>query len=164
MQLQPRRRPIPREPHEPGALTEVDRCYRGAARALHVGAGRGHRDQRPGRAAGKSGGRAHPGQVVQALAGAVGARSIPRSTLGGYSTRSGRRALAEAGSSRQEADPKHADVARANLRMGLSRVAEVGCAWVARRHAAADRDRESWPARLLATFIDADKPSIPEYF
>jgi predicted O-methyltransferase YrrM len=104
------------------------------------------------------------GKLLQLLAGAVGARSILEiGTLGGYSTIWLARALPRGGRLISlEADPKHADVARANLeRAGLSSVAEVrvGRALDTLPGIAAEN---LGPFDL--TFIDADKPSIPEYF
>jgi len=104
------------------------------------------------------------GKLLQLLARLQGARAILElGTLGGYSTIWLARALPPGGRLvTLEADPKHAEVARANLaRAGLEDVVEVRLG----------RGLDTLP-RLAAEgrgpfdliFIDADKPSIPEYF
>jgi len=104
------------------------------------------------------------GKLLHILARAVGARAVLEiGTLGGYSTLWLARALPSDGRLISlEIDPKHADVARANLeRAGLGGVAEVrvGRALDTLRQIAAER-----LAPFDMIFIDADKPSIPEYF
>jgi predicted O-methyltransferase YrrM len=104
------------------------------------------------------------GKLLQLLARAVGARAILEiGTLGGYSTIWLARALPRDGRLISlEADPRHAEVARANLaHAGLEDIAEV------RLGRALDTlpqiaDEGAGPFDL--TFIDADKPSIPDYF
>ncbi len=104
------------------------------------------------------------GKLLHLLATMQGAKNILEiGTLGGYSTIWLARALADGGRMiTLEADPKHAQVARANLaRAGLGHVVDVRLG----------RAAETLP-RLAAEghgpfdviFIDADKPSIPEYF
>lgn len=104
------------------------------------------------------------GKLLQLLARLQGARAILElGTLGGYSTIWLARALPPGGRLvTLEADPKHAEVARANLaRAGLEDVVEVRLG----------RGLDTLP-RLAAEgggpfdliFIDADKPSIPDYF
>ncbi len=104
------------------------------------------------------------GKLLSILAQSIRARSILEiGTLGGYSTIWLARALAPGGTLiTLEADPKHADVARANLdRAGLSRVVQVRVG----------RALDTLP-RLVAekrdpfdlVFIDADKPSTAAYF
>ena len=104
------------------------------------------------------------GKLLHILARAVGAKAILEiGTLGGYSTIWLARALAPGGLLiTLEADPKHAAVARANIaHAGLSDIVEVRL----------DPALETLP-RLAAegagpfdlVFIDADKPSTPDYF
>lgn len=104
------------------------------------------------------------GKLLMLLAQLRGARSILEiGTLGGYSTIWLARALPAGGRLvTLEANPAYAEVARANLaRAGLAEVVEVRVGPAA----------ETLP--LLAAegvgpfdvvFIDADKPSTPEYF
>jgi predicted O-methyltransferase YrrM len=103
------------------------------------------------------------GKLLMLLAQIQGARSILEiGTLGGYSTIWLARALPPGGRLvTLEADQGHAQIARANLaRAGLADVVELRVGW-------AD---ETLP-RLLAegrgpfdlVFIDADKPSYPDY-
>lgn len=103
------------------------------------------------------------GKMLHVLARAQGARSILEiGTLGGYSAIWLGRALPPGGRLiTLEADPRHAQVARANLaRAGLTDVVEVrvGAAQetLPRLHAAGDG-----PFDLI--FIDADKPGYPDY-
>jgi predicted O-methyltransferase YrrM len=103
------------------------------------------------------------GKLLYILACAIGARSILEiGTLGAYSTIWLAQALPADGKLiTLEADQRHAEVARANLeRAGLAEVVEVrlGCA------------QDSLPVLLAEgrgpfdlVFIDADKPSYPEY-
>ena len=104
------------------------------------------------------------GKFLHLLARACGARAILEvGTLGGYSTIWLARALPPGGRLiTLEMDPKHAEVARANLaRAKLSDVVELRLG----------RALDTLP-RLLAerrgpfdlVFIDADKANIPEYF
>jgi predicted O-methyltransferase YrrM len=103
------------------------------------------------------------GKFLQLLALLQGARRILEiGTLGGYSTIWLARALPDGGRLvTLEADPKNAEVAQANLvRAGLGGVVElrVGQALETLPQLAADG---SGPFDLI--FIDADKPSNPEY-
>jgi len=104
------------------------------------------------------------GKFLQLLAQGMNARAILEiGTLGGYSTICLARALPAGGRLISlESEPKHADVARANLaRAGLANVVEVRTG----------RALELLP-RILAEgagpfdfiFIDADKLSYPDYF
>jgi predicted O-methyltransferase YrrM len=107
---------------------------------------------------------ANQGKLLMLLAQTLGARRILEvGTLGGYSTLWLARALpADGRLISLELDPKHAEVARANLqRAGLASVAEVRLG----------RGLDSLP-KLAAenigpfdlVFIDADKPSNADYF
>jgi predicted O-methyltransferase YrrM len=103
---------------------------------------------------------ASQGKLLMLLAQSLGARRILEiGTLGGYSTIWLARGLAGGGLLiTLEADPKHAEVARANIaRAGLSDLVEVRLG----------KAIETLP-RLVGpfdlTFIDADKVSYPEYF
>lgn len=107
---------------------------------------------------------ANQGKWLHLLARMQGARKILEiGTLGGYSTIWLARALPPDGRVISlEVDPKHADVARANLaRAGLSAVAEVrvGKALELLPALAAER-----AGPFDFTFIDADKANIPAYF
>ncbi len=104
------------------------------------------------------------GKLLQLLARVQGARNILEvGTLGGYSTIWLARALpADGRLITLEVDPKHAEVARANLaRAGLSGVVELrlGPALETLPQLAAEG---RGPFDLV--FIDADKPSNPDYF
>ncbi|AUX40410.1 O-methyltransferase [Sorangium cellulosum] len=104
------------------------------------------------------------GKLLQLLARIQGARSILEiGTLGGYSTIWLARALPAGGRLvTLEVDPKHAEVARANLaRAGLSEVVDVrlGRALDLLPELAAEG---RGPFDFI--FIDADKPSNPDYF
>ncbi len=104
------------------------------------------------------------GKLLSVLAQLGGARNILEiGTLGGYSSIWLARALPDGGKLiTLEADPKHAEVARANFaRAGLDQVIELrlGKALDTLPKIAAE-GRE--PFDLF--FIDADKPNIPEYF
>jgi predicted O-methyltransferase YrrM len=104
------------------------------------------------------------GKLLQLLAQLQGARTILEiGTLGAYSTIWLARALPSGGRMiTLEADPKHAEVARANIaRAGLAGVVEVRLG----------RALDSLPALLAERrgpfdmiFIDADKPGYPDYF
>ncbi|MFJ9847134.1 O-methyltransferase [Kitasatospora sp. NPDC101155] len=104
------------------------------------------------------------GKLLHLLALAQGARRILEvGTLGGYSTIWLARALPADGTLISlELDPRHAEVARGNLaRAGLEKVAEVRLGRAADSLAALVAQGEE-PFDLV--FIDADKPSNPEYF
>jgi predicted O-methyltransferase YrrM len=104
------------------------------------------------------------GKLLQLLAQLQGARAILEiGTLGGYSTIWLARALPPGGRLiTLEADPKHAEVAAANIaRAGLAGMVELRLG----------RAQDTLP-QLVAegrgpfdlTFIDADKTGYPEYF
>ncbi|MDF5717679.1 MAG: O-methyltransferase [Rhizonema sp. NSF051] len=104
------------------------------------------------------------GKFLQLLARVQGARTILEiGTLGAYSTIWLARALPADGSLvTLEADPKHAEIARANIaRANLTEVVDLRLG----------RDLDTLP-QLAAEdrgpfdliFIDADKPSNPDYF
>ena len=104
------------------------------------------------------------GRLLQVLARAVSARLVLEiGTLGGYSTIWLARALPAGGQVvTLESDPAHAAVARSNLeRAGVAGSVElrVGRAIETMPQLAADG---RGPFDLI--FIDADKPSNPEYF
>lgn len=104
------------------------------------------------------------GKFLYLLALIHGARSVLEiGTLGGYSTIWLARALPAGGRLvTLEADPKHAEVARANIaRAGLADVVELrlGLALDSLPKLAAEG---RGPFDLI--FIDADKPNNPEYF
>ena len=104
------------------------------------------------------------GRMLELLARSIGARAILEiGTLGGYSTIWLAKALAADGRLISlEFDPRHAEVARANIaRAGLSGQVEVRVG----------RAIDSLPVIELEgrgpfdlVFIDADKPSNPDYF
>jgi predicted O-methyltransferase YrrM len=104
------------------------------------------------------------GKLLHILARAIGARRILEvGTLGGYSAIWLARALAPGGRlTTLEADPKHAEVARANLeRAGLLGLVEIRLG--AALETLPQLERESaGPFDLV--FIDADKQSTAEYF
>jgi predicted O-methyltransferase YrrM len=104
------------------------------------------------------------GKLLMLLAQLCGARTILEiGTLGAYSTIWLARALPGGGRLiTLEADPKHAEVARANIaRAGLAHVVELrlGRALDTLPQLAAEG---RGPFDLI--FIDADKPSNPDYF
>lgn len=104
------------------------------------------------------------GKLLHILALAHSARTILEiGTLAGYSTIWLARALPEGGKLiTLEADPKHAEVARANIeRAGLANVVELRLAPAINTlpQLAAE---QAGPFDLV--FIDADKPSTTEYF
>jgi predicted O-methyltransferase YrrM len=104
------------------------------------------------------------GKLLQLLARAVGAKKILEvGTLAGYSTIWLARALPPGGKLiTLEYEPKHADVARANIeRAGLAHLVEIrlGKAIDTLPKIAAER---SGPFDLI--FIDADKPGNADYF
>ena len=104
------------------------------------------------------------GKLLHLLARARGARAILEiGTLGGYSTIWLARALGPGGRLiTLEADPKHVEVARANLaRAGLAAAVEL------RLGPALEilpRIEAEGLGPFDLTFIDADKPNNPEYF
>lgn len=103
------------------------------------------------------------GKMLHVLARALGAKRILEiGTLGGYSAIWLARALPPGGRLvTLELDPKHAEVARANLaRAGVGDVSEVrvGRAVDSLRTLASER-----AAPFDMVFIDADKPSYPDY-
>jgi predicted O-methyltransferase YrrM len=100
------------------------------------------------------------GKLLALLAESVSARSILEvGTLGGYSTIWLARALAPGGRLiTLELEPKHADVARANLaHAGLADRTEV-------RVGRAIELLPALPGPFDFVFIDADKPSNADYF
>jgi predicted O-methyltransferase YrrM len=104
------------------------------------------------------------GKLLYLLARIHGARSILEiGTLGGYSTIWLARALPPGGSViTLEAEPLHADVARANVaRAGLAELVEVRLGQALETLPTLVGDRRG-PFDLI--FIDADKPNIPAYF
>ncbi|MFF2044387.1 O-methyltransferase [Kitasatospora sp. NPDC058170] len=104
------------------------------------------------------------GKLLHLLALTQGARRILEvGTLGGYSAIWLARALPADGELiTLEIDPTHAGVARGNLaRAGLDKVAEVRLGRAADSLAALAEEGAE-PFDLV--FIDADKPSNPEYF
>jgi predicted O-methyltransferase YrrM len=104
------------------------------------------------------------GKLLALLAQSIGARSILEiGTLGGYSTIWMARALGPGGHLISlEADPKHADVARANIaRAGLSEVVQVRLGRALDTLPQLEAEGRG-PFDLI--FIDADKPSNPDYF
>ncbi|MBL8157843.1 MAG: O-methyltransferase, partial [Anaerolineae bacterium] len=104
------------------------------------------------------------GKLLQVLAGALGARRILEvGTLGGYSAIWLARALPRDGRLiTLEREPRHADVARANLtRAGLADRVEVRVG-LALETLAELVAAEAEPFDLI--FIDADKANLPEYF
>ncbi|MBX3219190.1 MAG: O-methyltransferase [Labilithrix sp.] len=106
---------------------------------------------------------ASQGKLLHLLARIRGAKSILEvGTLGGYSAIWLARALPEDGRLvTLEIDPKHAAVARSNLeRAGLSQVAIVREGRAIDSLAALKREGASFDF----VFIDADKPSNPDYF
>ena len=103
------------------------------------------------------------GRMLNLLARLQGAKRILEiGTLGGYSAIWLARALPEGGRLvTLELDPKHAEVARANLaRAGLAGRVEVRVG-AARDSLAALVAEGAAPFDLV--FVDADKPSMPEY-
>jgi predicted O-methyltransferase YrrM len=102
----------------------------------------------------------HQGKLLNLMARMSGANSILEiGTLGGYSTIWLARALGEGGRLvTLEADPKHAEVARANIdNAGFAQVVEVKLG-----RAIDTLPTVEGPFDLV--FIDADKPSNADYF
>jgi predicted O-methyltransferase YrrM len=107
---------------------------------------------------------ANQGKLLHILARLVGARNVLEiGTLGGYSTIWLARALPKGGRViTLEVNPKHADVARANVnRAGLASTVEIrlGAALETLPKLAGDK-----LGSFELIFIDADKANIPEYF
>jgi predicted O-methyltransferase YrrM len=107
---------------------------------------------------------ANQGKLLHIFARLVNAKNILEiGTLGGYSTIWLARALAPRGRViTLEIDPKHADVATANVtRAGLAKSVEVrlGPALGSMKKLAKEKHK---PFDLI--FIDADKSNIPDYF
>jgi predicted O-methyltransferase YrrM len=104
------------------------------------------------------------GKLLYLLARIRGARKILEiGTLGGYSTIWLARALPPDGQLiTLEADPKHAEVARANIdRAGFSGVVEIRLGRAVETLPQLEAEGQG-PFDLV--FVDADKPSNPEYF
>jgi predicted O-methyltransferase YrrM len=104
------------------------------------------------------------GKLLHMLARLQGARAILEiGTLGGYSTIWLGRALPKDGRLISlEVDPKHAEVARANIALaGLASVVEVRVGPAIQSLPAIAAENRG-PFDLI--FIDADKATIPEYF
>ncbi len=104
------------------------------------------------------------GRLLYLVARGLGARRILEiGTLGGYSTLWLARALPPDGKLVSlEVDPKHAEVARANLaRAGVSDRVEVRLGRASESLAKLEREHVG-PFDL--TFVDADKTGYPEYF
>jgi predicted O-methyltransferase YrrM len=104
------------------------------------------------------------GKLLQILARIQGARNILEiGTLGGYSAVWLARALPASGRLiTLEAVPKHAEVARANLeRAGLANIAQVRLGKAI--DSLPELEREG-AGPFDFVFIDADKPSNPDYF
>jgi predicted O-methyltransferase YrrM len=103
------------------------------------------------------------GKMLSLLARAIGARNILEiGTLGAYSTIWMARALpADGRLITLENDPKHAEVARANIaRAGLAGVVELRLGEALDTLPELARESRG-PFDLI--FIDADKPSYPDY-
>ncbi len=103
------------------------------------------------------------GKLLHLLARALGARRILEiGTLGGYSTVWLGRGLAPEGRLYTlELNPRHAEVARANMvRTGLGHAVEVRVGPALELLPALEREGAG-PFDLV--FIDADKPSYPDY-
>jgi predicted O-methyltransferase YrrM len=106
----------------------------------------------------------HQGKLLMLLAQAIGARRILEvGTLGGYSAIWLARALPEDGRLvTLESDPDFAEVARANIaRAGLADKVEIRIGR-AQDTMPALIDEGAGPFDLI--FIDADKPTTPDYF
>ncbi len=107
---------------------------------------------------------ASQGKLLYLLARIRGARRILEiGTLGGYSTIWLARALPEDGRLITiEAEPKHAEVAQANIaRAGLSGIVDLR---TGRALEVLPRIAAEGGGAFDLTFIDADKQRIPEYF
>lgn len=102
------------------------------------------------------------GKLLHLMAKAIGAKRILEiGTLGGYSTIWLARALPPDGRViTLEADPKHAEVARTNIeRAGLGAIVDLRLG-----EALATLPKLAGERPFDLTFIDADKPSNPDYF
>lgn len=107
---------------------------------------------------------ANQGKLLHMLAGIQGARRILEiGTLGGYSTVWLARAMPQGGRLiTLESDPKHAEVAKANIaRAGLGERVELR---MGRALETLPRIAAEGAGPFDLVFIDADKQSIPEYF
>jgi len=107
---------------------------------------------------------ANQGKLLHILARLIAARRVLEiGTLGGYSTIWLARALPKGGRViTLEVNPKHAEVARANVaRAGLAKTVEIrlGAALETLPKLAAEK-----ASAFDLIFIDADKANIPEYF
>jgi predicted O-methyltransferase YrrM len=103
------------------------------------------------------------GKLLMLLAQTMGARAILEiGTLGGYSTIWLARALPAGGRLiTLEAEPRHAEVARANIaRAGLTAAVEIR---VGRALDTLPRIAAAGQGPFDLIFIDADKPSNPDY-
>jgi predicted O-methyltransferase YrrM len=101
------------------------------------------------------------GQLLYLLARMIGARRILEvGTLGGYSTICLARAVGEGGRVvTLEAEPEHADVARRNIaRAGLSGIVDLRLGF-----ALDILPTLAGEAPFDLIFLDADKPSMPDY-
>ncbi|MFE5089259.1 O-methyltransferase [Streptomyces sp. NPDC056638] len=106
---------------------------------------------------------ANQGKLLNLLARLQGARTVLEiGTLGGYSTIWLARALPEGGKVvTLEADPAYAEIARANIeRAGLAHVVEIR---VGRALDTLPELAEQGHGPFDVVFIDADKPSNPDY-
>lgn len=104
------------------------------------------------------------GKLLQVLARSVGAKRILEvGTLGGYGTIWLARALQPDGKLiTLECDPKHAEVARANIdRAGLTHVVEI---WLGKAIDTLPRIVAEGRGPFDLIFIDADKPGNADYF
>jgi predicted O-methyltransferase YrrM len=104
------------------------------------------------------------GKLLSILARSIGARKILEiGTLGGYSTIWMARALpADGRLITLESEPKHAEVARANIaRAGLANVVEL---WIGNALETLPKLAAENLGPFDFVFIDADKPGYPDYF
>ncbi len=105
------------------------------------------------------------GKLLHLLARVQGARRILEiGTLAGYSTIWLARALPPDGTLiTLEADPKHAQIARANVeRAGLSRIVDLRLGRALETLPMLEAQCRQTPLDLI--FIDADKPALGDYF
>lgn len=103
-------------------------------------------------------------KMLQVLATAAGARTILEiGTLGGYSAIAMARALGDAGKLISlEHDPRHAEIARANLKAaGLADKVEI---WIGEAIELLPKLGAASVGPFDFAFIDADKERIAEYF